>query len=105
VFLLGALKMRFIFKFVLLGAVFFSLTVLAQPLQPYLIGSPLNCIKLPNHEAIQECQAQEKAQGQAWEKQMKEHVAPPPPRLNGVEKKPPMNCFKRESTGEQVCAN
>jgi hypothetical protein len=40
-----------------------------------------------------------------WQKQIKERYAPMPPRLNGIEPKPPMNCFKRESTGEQVCAN
>lgn len=29
----------------------------------------------------------------------------PPPRLNGADDKLPMNCFKRESTGEKLCAN
>jgi hypothetical protein len=60
---------------------------------------------LPNHAAIQECQTLQKAQGEEWAKQMKYQYPSPPPRLNSPEIKPPMNCFKRESTGEQVCAN
>jgi hypothetical protein len=105
VFSFVVLKMRFIFNFVSGGLVLFPLTIWAQPLQPYPIGSPMNCVTLPNHVAIQDCQVQQKAQGQEWEKQMKERYAPLPPRLNSVETKPLMNCYKRESTGEQVCAN
>jgi hypothetical protein len=97
--------MRFIVKFVCLWVVCSSLAVWAQPSQPFPIGSPQSCVNLPNHAAIQECQEQQKAQGREWQQQMKDRYAPIPPRLNSVEIKSTMNCFKRESTGEQVCAN
>jgi hypothetical protein len=105
VFSFEALKMRVIFKFVCAGLVYSSSAVWAQPSQPFPIGSPQSCVNLPNHAAIQECQEQQKAQGREWQQQIKDRYAPMPPRLNGVEIKSPMNCFKRESTGEQVCAN
>lgn len=92
--------MSFISKFARAYLVFSSLNALAQISQPLPIGSPLNCVTLPNHEAIQECQILQKAQGEELRKQMKSL-----PRLNSSEAKSPMNCFKRELTGEQVCAN
>jgi hypothetical protein len=63
------------------------------------------CIHLPNHAAIQDCQKQQKAEYTDWEKQTKDRYPSPPPRLNGADDKLPMNCFKRESTGEKICAN
>jgi hypothetical protein len=81
---------------------------LAAGAQPYLIeliGRREPCINLPNHAAIQECQQQQKTEHTDWEKQMKERYPSPPPRLNGPDDKLPMNCFKRESTGEKICAN
>jgi hypothetical protein len=62
-------------------------------------------VTLSTHAAIQECQARQKAEYKDWEKQINDRYAPPPPRLNGEVPKQPMNCFKREATGEQVCAN
>ena len=79
------------------------LTVTAQPYP--LTGSPENCVTLSTHAAIQACQARQKAEYKDWEKQIIDRYAPPPPRLNGEVLKLPMNCFKREATGEQVCAN
>ena len=93
--------MRFISTVVHVWLVFFSLNALAQPAQPFPIGSPHHCVNLPNHVAIQECQSKQKAQGAEWANQDKT----PLPRFNGPETRPPMNCFKRESTAEQVCAN
>jgi hypothetical protein len=55
--------------------------------------------------AIQDCQVQQKAQGLEWERQLKERYAPLTIRLNSLEAKSFMNCFKRKSTGEQICAN
>jgi hypothetical protein len=81
---------------------------LAAGAQPYLIElirQRENCKNLPNHAMTQECQAHQRAEYKDWEKQMNERYAPMPSGLNGVTTKPPMNCFKRESTGEQVCAN
>ncbi|CAN1502575.1 hypothetical protein [Limnohabitans sp. B9-3] len=99
--------MRFTVKFVCAGVVLFPLAVWAQPLQPFPIGSPQSCVNLPNHAAIQDCQTKQKAQGQEWEKEMKDRYRypSPPPKLNGADDKLPMNCFKRESTGEKICAN
>ncbi len=104
VFIWG-LTMRFMAKFVCAGIALFPLTVWAQSLQPFPIGSPQSCVNLPNHAAIQECQKQQKAEYTDWEKQMKDRYPPSPPRLNGADDKLPMNCFIRESTGEKICAN
>jgi hypothetical protein len=97
--------MRFTFKFVYAWYVCSSLVAWAQPSQSFPIGSPQNCLRLPNHVAIQDCQVQQKAQGLEWERQLKERYAPPTTRLNSLEAKSFMNCFKRKSTGEQICAN
>jgi hypothetical protein len=105
VFLFGALNMRFTFKFACAWIVCSSLLAWAQPLQPFPIGAPQSCVNLPDHASAQDCQSRQQAQGREWEKQMKERYAPLQPRLNGLEVKTPLNCFKRESTGEQVCAN
>jgi hypothetical protein len=76
----------------------------AQPYLIELIGRRESCIHLPNHAAIQECQKQQKAEYTDWQRQMKNRDELPP-RLDGTEPKPPLTCYKRESTGEQVCAN
>jgi len=60
---------------------------------------------LSDHAAVQECQKRGQAEGREWAKQMKDRYTHPPLQLNGAETKPLMNCFKRESTGEQLCAN
>jgi hypothetical protein len=96
--------MRFKFKFVCIAAVSLPLMASSQGVQSF----PLElrrCETLSTHEAVQECQKRGKAEGQEWERQMKERDAPPPPRLNSAENKLPINCFKRESTGEKICAN
>ena len=103
-FLFGAEKM----KFALRGAVWAlgigtCLTVRAQPYP--LIGSRENCVNLSTHAAIQECQARQKAEYKDWEKQSNDRYQTPSLRLNGEISKSPMNCFKREATGEQFCAN
>ena len=77
---------------------------LAQSEESFLIGSR-RCVLLPNHAAVQECQALERAEVREWGQQMQKRYVPPPPRFNEIENKSPMNCFKRASTGEQVCAN
>jgi hypothetical protein len=76
----------------------------AQGLQAFPLESR-RCDTLSTHEAVQECQKRGKVEGQEWGKQMKERYAPAPPRLNSAEEKLPLNCFKRESTGEKICAN
>ena len=77
---------------------------LAQSEESFLIGSR-RCVLLPNHAAVQECQALERAEVREWSQQMEKRYVPPPPRFNESENKSPMNCFKRDATGEQVCAN
>jgi len=82
-------------------------TCLAVGAQPYLIElirQRENCKSLPNHAATQECQKQQKMEYTDWQSQMKDRYDSPL-RLDGADPKLPMNCFKRESTGEQVCAN
>jgi hypothetical protein len=96
--------MRFIFKFACAVIVCLPLIGFAQGIQAFPIESR-RCNSLSDHAAVQECQKRGQAEGREWEKQMKERYAPTSPRLNNAEIKPPMNCFKRESTGEQVCAN
>ena len=81
------------------------LAVAAQSYIGELIRSREDCKAQLTHAAIQECQARQKAEYKDWEKQIIDRYAPPPPRLNGEVPKQPMNCFKREATGEQVCAN
>ena len=104
VFSFGVLKMRFVSKFICAWLVFSSMNALAQTSYPFPIGSPQGCVNLPNHGAIQECQIRQKIEYEDWQKQMKSRNESPP-RLDGAEPKPSMNCFKRESTGERVCAN
>ena len=77
---------------------------LAQSEESFLIGSR-RCVLLPTHAAVQECQTRERAEVREWSQQMEKRYVTPPPRLNGIETKAPMNCFKRDATGEQVCAN
>jgi hypothetical protein len=96
--------MRFIFKFICVCFVFLSLNASAQTSYPFPIGSPQSCVNLPNHGAIQDCQIRQKAEYKDWQKQMKNR-SESPSRSDGANPKLPMNCFKRESTGEQVCAN
>jgi hypothetical protein len=96
--------MRFTSKFVCAVIVCFPLIGFAQGVQAFPIESR-RCNSLPDHAAVQECQKRGQAEWREWEKQMKDRYLPMPPRLNGVDTKLPMNCFKREPTGEQVCAN
>jgi hypothetical protein len=95
--------MRVIYKSVCAFAVFFPLIGLAQGTQAFPLESR-RCDSLTDHAAVQECQERGQAEAREWAKQMKERYAPPPSHLNEMEK-PALNCFKRESTGEQVCAN
>jgi hypothetical protein len=96
--------MRFTFKSFCVVAVFSPMIGLAQGTQTFPLESR-RCDALPDHAAVQECQQRGKVAAREWEKQMKERYAPGSFRLNRAETKPPINCFKRESTGEQVCAN
>jgi hypothetical protein len=83
----------------------FCLAVGAQPYPLELIRHREDCKSLPTHAAVQECQAHQRAEYKDWQKQSNDRYETPPLRLNGEASKPPMNCFKREATGEQVCAN
>ena len=100
--------MRFISKF--LFSIIYCLPLIghAQVEQAFPLESR-GCRYLTDHAAIQECQKRGQLEKREWEKLMKERAAPPPlstpPRLDSAEIKPPLNCFKRESTGELVCAN
>ena len=96
--------MRFIFKLMCIIAACCPAAGLTQGIQAFPLESR-RCDSLTDHAAVQECQQRGKAESREWQKQMNERYAPAQPRLKGVETKPPMNCFKRESTGEQVCAN
>ncbi len=96
--------MRYIFKLALI--LMFSLHQVgyAQMSQAFPLESK-RCDSLLDHAAIQECMKRGQAQGQEWEKQIKERYFPTAPKLNDTENRPRLNCFKRGSTGEQVCAN
>ncbi len=96
--------MRHTLRLVCAVAVYLPLMASAQGLQAFPLESR-RCETLSTHEAVQDCQKRGKAEGQEWDRQMKERYAPPPPRLNSAEAKLPLNCFKRESTGEKICAN
>lgn len=78
---------------------------LSQALQAFPIESN-NCLyALPDQTAVQECLRRKKEQEKEWEKQMKERDFPAVPQLKDEKIKQPLNCFYRQSTGEQVCAN
>jgi hypothetical protein len=98
------IDMRTIFRIALLLMLSVHQVGYAQMPQAFPLESK-RCDSLLDHAAIQECLKRGQAQGQEWEKQIKERYFPAAPKLNDSENKPPLNCFKRESTGEQVCAN
>jgi hypothetical protein len=96
--------MRFIFKVLSAAALCSPIMGFAQGVRAFPLESR-RCDSLPDHQSVQECQKLGQAQSKEWQKQMEERYAPGSFRLNRAETKPPINCFKRESTGEQVCAN
>jgi hypothetical protein len=104
VFLFEGLKMHFISKSICIVAICSPLAALTQGIQAFPLESR-RCDSLTDHAAVQECQQRGKAESREWQKKIQERNASMPPRLNGVESKLPINCFKRETTGEQVCAN
>lgn len=104
VFIWG-LTMRCLFQLVCVGFVCSWFSAWAQPSQPFPIGSPQVCVNLPDHAAVQACQMHQQAQGQEWAQHRQERNASDTPRLSDTEIKPTLNCFKREFTGELVCAN
>ena len=96
--------MRRVFKLALVLMVSAQHLGHAQMSQAFPLESK-RCDSLLDHAAVQECIKRGQAQGQEWEKQIKERYFPAAPKLNGPENRAPLNCFKRESTSEQVCAN
>ncbi|WP_310644878.1 hypothetical protein [Limnohabitans sp.] len=97
-------NMRYVFKFALILMLQGPQLGHTQMSQAFPLESK-RCDSLLDHAAIQECIKRGQAQGQEWDKQIKERYFPAAPKLNGQENKTLLNCFKRESTGEQVCAN
>jgi hypothetical protein len=96
--------MRHSFKFVCIIAACGPLTGWTQAFQAFPLESR-TCDKLPEHAAVQECLKRGKAEYDEWTQQMKSRDPSAVLQPNDAEKKPPINCFKREATGEQVCAN
>lgn len=97
-------NMRYVFKLALILMLQGLQLGHAQMSQAFPLESR-RCNSLLDHIAIQECIKHGQVEGQEWEKQIKERYFPAAPKFNGEENKAPSNCFKRESTGEQVCAN
>ncbi len=96
--------MHFISKSICIVAICSPLAALTQGIQAFPLESR-RCDSLTDHAAVQECQQRGKVESREWQKKIQERNASMPLRLNGAESKLPINCFKRKSTGEQVCAN
>ncbi|PUE27696.1 hypothetical protein B9Z39_08055 [Limnohabitans sp. JirII-29] len=96
--------MRHSFKFVCTIAACWPLSGWPQAFQSFPLHT-IACDKLPEHAAVQECLKRDKAEYEEWVKQMKSRYPAAVFQPHDAERKPPSNCFKREATGEQICAN